>query len=137
MNREELEKYITENYNANAEFLWAKYPDYAIFRHNSNRKWFVLIMTISKEKLGLPECDMIDIMNVKCETIMINSFRAEKGIYAAYHMNKANWISVSLDGSVSDEKVKMLIDMSFRLTAPKIKKVKIKDKYSEIKNNLQ
>jgi predicted DNA-binding protein (MmcQ/YjbR family) len=128
MNREELEKYITENYNANAEFLWAKYPDYAIFRHNSNRKWFVLIMTISKEKLGLPECDMIDIMNVKCETIMINSFRAEKGIYAAYHMNKANWISVSLDGSVSDEKVKMLIDMSFRLTAPKIKKVKIKDK---------
>lgn len=128
MNREELEKYITENYNANAEFLWAKYPDYAIFRHNSNRKWFALIMTISKEKLGLSECDMIDIMNVKCETIMINSFRAEKGIYAAYHMNKANWISVSLDGSVSDEKVKMLIDMSFRLTAPKIKKVKIKDK---------
>ncbi len=128
MNREELEKYITENYNANAEFLWAKYPDYAIFRHNSNRKWFALIMTISKEKLGLPECDMIDIMNVKCETIMINSFRAEKGIYAAYHMNKANWISVLLDGSVSDEKVKMLIDMSFRLTAPKIKKVKIKDK---------
>ncbi len=135
MNREELEKYITENYNANAEFLWAKYPDYAIFRHNSNRKWFVLIMTISKEKLGLPECDMIDIMNVKCETIMINSFRAEKGIYAAYHMNKANWISVSLDGSVSDEKVKMLIDMSFRLTAPKIKKGKIKE--NEIKNNLQ
>lgn len=126
MNREELEKYITENYNANAEFLWAKYPDYAIFRHNSNRKWFALIMTISKEKLGLPECDMIDIMNVKCETIMINSFRAEKGIYTAYHMNKANWISVSLDGSVSDEKVKMLIDMSFRLTAPKIKKEKIK-----------
>ena len=71
MNREELEKNLTENYNANAEFLWAKYPDYAIFRHNSNRKWFVLIMTISKEKLGLPECDMIDIMNVKCETIMI------------------------------------------------------------------
>lgn len=128
MNRKELEKYITENYNTKAEFLWAKYPNYAIFRHNSNRKWFVLIMTISKEKLGLPECDMIDIMNVKCETIMINSFRAEKGIYTAYHMNKANWISVSLDGSVSDEKVKMLIDMSFRLTAPKIKKVKIKDK---------
>ena len=49
-------------------------------------------------------------------------------IIPAYHMNKANWISVSLDGSVSDEKVKMLIDMSFRLTAPKIKKVKIKDK---------
>ena len=114
MNRKELEKYITENYNTKAEFLWAKYPNYAIFRHNSNRKWFVLIMTISKEKLGLPEC----------ETIMINSFRAEKGIYAAYHMNKANWISVALDDSVSDEKMKMLVDMSFCLTAPKVKKAK-------------
>lgn len=135
MNRKELEKYITENYNTKAEFLWAKYPNYAIFRHNSNRKWFAATMNIPKEKLGLSEYGMIDIVNVKCETAMINSFRAEKGIYAAYHMNKANWISVALDDSVSDKKVKMLVDMSFRLTAPKIKKGKIKE--NEIKNNLQ
>lgn len=124
MNKQELIKYITESYGVNAEFPWAKYPDNIVFRHNSNKKWFVLVMTILKEKLGIIEYGTIDIMNIKCETAMINSFRAEKGIYAAYHMNKANWISVALDGSVSDEKLKILINMSFRLTAPKIKKVK-------------
>lgn len=80
-------------------------------------------MTVSNEKLGILECGLIDIVNVKCETIMVNSLRTENGIYAAYHMNKANWISVALDSSVSDEKIKMLIDISFRLTAPKIKKI--------------
>lgn len=37
-------------------------------------------------------------------------------------MSKANWITVSLDGSVEDEKIKMLLDMSFNATAPKIRK---------------
>lgn len=134
MNKEELIKYITENYGVDVEFPWKKYPNNIVFRHRNNKKWFVLIMTVSKEKLGILECGTIDIMNVKCETIMINSFRAENGIYAAYHMNKANWISVALDSSVSDEKIKMLVDISFRLTAPKIRKKKIQN--HEIKNNL-
>ena len=39
-------------------------------------------------------------------------------------MSKANWISVSLDGSVDDDKIKMLLDVSFDATAPKIAKKK-------------
>ncbi|MEY8321254.1 MmcQ/YjbR family DNA-binding protein [Lachnospiraceae bacterium 46-61] len=129
MYKDELIKYITENYGVYAEFPWEKYPNNIVFRHNNNKKWFVLIMTVSKEKLGISECGLIDIMNVKCETIMVNSFRKEKGIYAAYHMNKTNWISVALDDSVSNEKVKTLIDMSFCLTSPKIKKNAIKNNF--------
>lgn len=133
MNKNELIEYIAENYGIYAEFPWEKYPNNIVFRHNNNKKWFALIMTVSNEKLGILECGLIDIVNVKCETIMVNSFRAENGIYAAYHMNKANWISVALDDSVSDEKIKMLIDIGFRLTAPKIKKNNVK---SEAKCNL-
>ena len=123
MNKNELIEYITGNYGVYAEFQWEKSPNNIVFRHNNNKKWFALIMTVSNEKLGILECGLIDIVNVKCETIMVNSLRTENGIYAAYHMNKANWISVALDSSVSDEKIKMLIDISFRLTAPKIKKI--------------
>lgn len=39
-------------------------------------------------------------------------------------MSKTNWITVALDGSVSDDKIKMLLDMSFDLTSPKIPKNK-------------
>ena len=31
-------------------------------------------------------------------------------------MNKAHWLSVALDGTVGDEKIKFLVDMSYELT---------------------
>jgi predicted DNA-binding protein (MmcQ/YjbR family) len=31
-------------------------------------------------------------------------------------MNKAHWLSVALDGSLEDEKIKFLVDMVFELT---------------------
>jgi len=37
-------------------------------------------------------------------------------IFPDWHMNKAHWISVALDGTVEDEKIKFLVDMSYELT---------------------
>ena len=37
-------------------------------------------------------------------------------------MSKVSWISVALDGSVEDEEITMLLDMSFDATASKIRK---------------
>lgn len=124
MNREALEKFISATYHADAEFPWVKYPNYIVFRHRNNQKWFALVLEVPKEKLGLSEQGMLDILNVKCDPIMIGSLRTEPGIYSAYHMNKESWVSVALDGSVNDEKIKMLLDISFELTAPKIKRRK-------------
>ena len=39
-------------------------------------------------------------------------------------MSKDSWITVALDGSVSDDKIKMLLDMSYEATAPKTRKKK-------------
>ena len=36
-------------------------------------------------------------------------------------MNKENWVTAALDGSASDEIIKMLIDVSYELTVAKIK----------------
>lgn len=44
------------------------------------------------------------------------SFREEKGIYPAYHMSKAHWLTVALDGTVDKDKIKFLMDMSYDLT---------------------
>jgi predicted DNA-binding protein (MmcQ/YjbR family) len=46
----------------------------------------------------------------------------ETGIFPAYHMNKAHWISALLDGSVEKEKLEWLLDLSFDLTNKKLKK---------------
>lgn len=117
MNRKELERHIRETYEAKAEFPWGKYPNYMVFRHHDNQKWFALVMDVPLEKLGLSEKGIIDVLDVKCDPVLIGSLIKECGCYPAYHMDKTNWITVSLDGSVSDEKIKWLVDLSFNLTA--------------------
>lgn len=116
MNREQLCQFVLEHYSADEDHPWAKYPKYTVFRHHSNKKWFALVMGIPKSRLGLIGNDIIDILNVKCDPILIGSLRQERGFFPAYHMNKTNWITIALDGSASDEKIKLLLDMSFELT---------------------
>ena len=122
VSRKEMEEYIAGHYSAEAEQPWDRYPEYRVFRHRSNRKWFAVLMTVPKRRLGLEADGDMDILNLKCGPLMAGSLRTEPGIYPAYHMNKANWISVALDGSVPDELIKMLLDMSYGATAPKRKK---------------
>ena len=122
MNREQLMQFISERYSTDGEHPWEKYPKHTVFRHYNNKKWFALIMDIPKDKLGLKETGTIDILNIKCEPILIGSLRLESGFFPAYHMNKTNWITIALDGSVNDEKIKWLLDMSFELTALKKKR---------------
>ena len=124
MNRDDLEQFINENYNAESDYPWLKYPNYEVFRHSNNRKWFALIMDIPKNKLGLPGTDIIDVVNFKCDPLLIGSLLKEAGFFPAYHMNKESWITVALDKSVNDDTIKMLLDMSYDATALKTHKIK-------------
>lgn len=121
MTREELERLITDNYSAEPEYLWLRYPNYEVFRHQSNGKWFAAIMDVPGDKIGLPGKELIDIADFKCDPALISLLLEEKGFFPAYHMNKKNWITAALDGSADDEKIKTLLDMSYNATAPKIR----------------
>lgn len=70
----------------------------------------------------------MSVVNFKCDPILIGSLLDKEGYFPAYHMNKTSWIIVALDGSVPDDEVKLLLDMSFEATAPKMHK-KIKEEY--------
>ena len=124
MKRSELKTFILENYHADNDYPWIKYPDYEVFRHCSNRKWFALIMDIPRNKLGLPGEELLTVVNFKCDPILIGSLRQEPGFFPAYHMNKNSWITVALDGIVSDDKIKMLLEMSYQATQPKTRQKK-------------
>ena len=121
-NRENLDKYISEVYGVTAEFPWIQYPGFAVYRHGSNKKWFAVVMNLPMSKFGLSDDKTVDIVNLKFDPIMTGSLHNENGIFPAYHMNKSHWISVLLDGSVDDERLKWLLDISFDLTNSKIKK---------------
>ncbi len=123
MNREDFKKHIKSTYSVLPDNPFSELET-EVFRHQSNKKWFALLMQISKRKLGLDSDEIIDVVNLKCDTLMIGSVRLEKGVYPAYHMNKQNWITVALDNSADDDLVKMLVDMSYELTMPKPKLTK-------------
>lgn len=108
--------YLTETYSVLGEQLFARYPDFQVFRHTANKKWFAVIMDIPRKNLGLPGAGKTQVVNLKCDTRLIGSFRAEAGIFPGWHMNKAHWLTVVLDGTVEDEKLKFLVDMSYQLT---------------------
>ncbi|QPB43543.1 MmcQ/YjbR family DNA-binding protein [Rodentibacter haemolyticus] len=109
---------IEQRYSASAEYLWAKHPDYAVFRHQNNRKWFAIVMLIEGTKIGLKEERKISIINVKIKTEEIGSLRMMKGVYPAYHMNKEHWLSLNLS-EIDDNLLFELLDESFALTAKK------------------
>ena len=114
MNREEFQKFIKEKYGVLPEYPWASSPSFAVYRHENNKKWFAVIMNITKDKLGLDSTEKIDVVSLKCDPLM--NVTTETGIFPAYHMNKTHWISVLLDGSVDEDKIKWLLDLSFELT---------------------
>ncbi len=116
MTRAELTQYITDHYSAEPEYLWRTEPDFAVFRHGSNRKWFAITMKISGKFLGLPDPEEIDIVNFKADPFFIGSLLGQSGFFPAYHMNKTHWITAALDGSASDDDILTLLDMSFDMT---------------------
>ena len=67
MKRSELESFIMETYNAEADYPWLKYPNYEVFRHCNNRKWFALIMDVPKNKLGFQGEEVLEVVNFKCD----------------------------------------------------------------------
>ncbi len=123
--REDIEKYINENYDILQEYPWEEYPTYTTFKHKDNLKWFALIMEVPFEKLNIDKDEIVNVINLKNIPEMIGGLRKEQGILPAYHMNKEHWITVLLDGTVPKQTICNLIDISYELTMKNKKYKKI------------
>ena len=111
---EEIFEYVQKQYGTVPEYLWSKSPDSVVLRHK-NGKWYAVLMTVEKSKLGLEENDLVDIMDVKCDPEMTSMIIQTYGFLPGYHMNKQHWITILLDGSVSEAKTLDFLDMSYDL----------------------
>lgn len=120
--RADIFRYVKEKYGTNPEYPWDKSPNNAVLRHSDNRKWYALVLDISKSKLGFDNENIVDILNIKSDPMLIGSLLEKAGFFPAYHMNKEKWITILLDGTVLKEEIFNLIDLSFELTMKKTKK---------------
>lgn len=125
--RKQVYDYILNKYDAQPEYLWFKFPQYAVFRQKQNNKWFGIVMNVQKNKLGLKGEDEVDILNVKCNPFLLDELLCKKGILPAYHLSKGSWVSVLLDGSCKFEDITNLIDESYNLTQNKSLQLKFRN----------
>lgn len=115
----EVIKYIKDKYNNDLEYLWKKFPENAVWRNKKNKKWYGALLIISERKLELDSDKIIDIIDLRYPKDKIKEIINNKKIFAGYHMNKDNWITIKLDGSVKIEKIFELIDKSYNLSLEK------------------
>ena len=94
-----------------------------MLRHEDNRKWFAIVMKVSRRKFGFDSDEVINVVNLKLPVEMFGSFGAADGVYPAYHMNKLHWISVLLPDAPEDV-VPFLVNVSFEATKDKRKRKK-------------
>lgn len=111
--------FIEDNFGAQPEFLWEKYPNYAAFRIADNEKWFAIIMTVDRSKVGLSGHGNIEIIVLKDTPENIEARVDGKKFFKAYHMNKKHWYTICLNGSVQDTEIQKLIFASYELVAKK------------------
>ena len=117
MDQAELARYARETYGTEAEHLFPETPETYILRHRENRKWYAVVMSVPRKKLGLSGEDPVFLLDVKCGPLLSGSYLGTPGVVPAWHMNKTHWLGVLLDGSAPAETVKELLEISRRLTA--------------------
>lgn len=117
MNRKDIFEWTAQQYGTIPDYPWN--DENAVLRHKDNKKWYGVVLQVGRDKLGFSDTDAVDVLNVKCDPLLIGSLLLKEGFFPAYHMNKDLWISILLGSSISDEEIKNLLGMSFELTKAK------------------
>ena len=115
MIKQDFLKYCLSTYGTSPDYPFDEDFETAVLRHTDNRKWYAIVMRVSRRKFGIDSDEVIHVVNLKLPTEMFCSFGAPDGVYPAYHMNKLHWISVILPDA-PDDVVQFLVNVSFEAT---------------------
>lgn len=119
MQAKELIEYVAQKYDNELEFLWEKFSDNAVWRRTDNKKWYGIILTISKNKLGINSNEMVEIIDLRIQPEKIKELIDNEKYFPGWHMNKKTWYTIILDGSVPTEELCHRIDESYILAKKK------------------
>ena len=123
MTKQKFLEYCFDTYGTSPDYPFDDWMESVVLRHTDNRKWYAIVMKVSRRKFGFDSDEVIDVVNLKLPTEMFGSFGSPDGVYPAYHMNKLHWISVLLPDA-PDDVVRFLVNVSFEATKSPKKKSK-------------
>lgn len=120
MTKQEFLDHCTETYGTLPDYPFEDDFVTTALRHSATRKWYAIVMQVSRRKFGQESDEIIDVVNMKLPVEMFGSFGKADGVYPAYHMNKLHWISLLLPDA-PDDVAKFLVNVSFEATGKKKK----------------
>ena len=123
MTKQEIFELCSSSYLTQPDYPFDDWMESAVFRRADTRKWYAIVMKVSRRKFGIDSDEVINVVNLKLPTEMFGSFGGADGVYPAYHMNKLHWISVLLPDA-PDDVVRFLVNVSFEATKSFKKKSK-------------
>ena len=126
MTKQQFLKYCLNTYGTSPDYPFDEDFETAVFRHTDNRKWYAIMMRVSRRKFGPDSDEIVDVVNLKLPIEMFGSFDASDGVYPAYHMNKLHWISVLLPDA-TEELIDLLVNASYEATKNQKKRRKSND----------
>lgn len=109
-----VEEFIKTEFNDNAEYLFET-SDTAVFRKGKRKKWYAVVMNISRSKLGLKSDEKVAVLNVKLNPNEIALLTDHTVYFPAYHMNKKHWCTIILDGSADIDEVCYRVEQSYNI----------------------
>ena len=125
--RDKVYEYAKKKYGTKPEYLWARYPDYAVLRHKDNQKWYGIIMNIQYDKIDRLKTGEVDVLNIKLDDVLMRDLLVEQeGYYVGYHISRGNWLSIVLDETVDIEDICNLLSVSYIVTASRETKQKLR-----------
>ena len=112
-------KYVQEKYSDKLEYLWDKFPKYAVLRRKDSHKWYAILLTVTAEKLGMEGNDIVEILDLRIKPTELEEILDERKYFFGYHMNKKNWLTICLNDTVPTEEIFRRIDESYELAVKK------------------
>lgn len=109
----ELIDYVRKTYGDELEFLWRKSPCNAVWRRKDTTKWYAILLTVSKRRLGLESDEIAEIIDLRIRTEKLETLVDNESYFPGYHMNKRHWCTIILDGSVPTGYICRMIDDSY------------------------
>ena len=76
MTSQDFLSYCLNTYGTSPDHPFDEDFETAVLRHGDNRKWYALVMRVSRRKFGFDSDEVIDVVNLKLPTEMFVSFGA-------------------------------------------------------------
>ena len=107
--------HIRKAYGEELEFLWRKFPGNAVVRRKDTEKWYTAFLAVPRLKLGGSSKERVEVLNLRVCPGESGILADNRSRFPAYHMNKKNWVSFCLDGTVPFEELAARLETSRRL----------------------